>query len=393
MEKQKICIIGGGLTGLITAAVLSRLNLKVDLVTNNIHKSIKSERTTAISHYNYSYLKKFSFFKSLKKLFWPCGEMKLYSREKNEILSEIFNFKTKKKKQNKILYMMNNSEVIAKLCNRLKKEKLIKFKFKKKVSEITSNGVPKNLKLKKINNSKYNLIIFCVGGNSDLSKKMLRQDTFSNSYNEVALTTILKHNSLKNNAARQIFLDNQIFALLPLSNSKTSIVWTVKKKYFLGLSNKKNSFTKKKIHSLASIFLSKIKFSNKIEFGALNFLIRKKYFDDRMLLFGDALHTVHPLVGQGFNMSLRDLIILEKILKEKLDLGIDVGATDTLLEFSKAAKSRNFAYFLGINFLKDYFSVKNNFFSKFRNLTVSNVNKNKFIKNIFFNLANEGFKF
>ena len=36
MEKQKICIIGGGLTGLITAATLSKLNLDVDLITDSI---------------------------------------------------------------------------------------------------------------------------------------------------------------------------------------------------------------------------------------------------------------------------------------------------------------------------------------------------------------------
>ncbi len=35
MEKQKICIVGGGLTGLITAITLSKLNnIKIDLISN-----------------------------------------------------------------------------------------------------------------------------------------------------------------------------------------------------------------------------------------------------------------------------------------------------------------------------------------------------------------------
>ncbi len=43
MEKQKVCIIGGGLTGLVTAITLSRLNLEIDLVTSdNINKKFKS---------------------------------------------------------------------------------------------------------------------------------------------------------------------------------------------------------------------------------------------------------------------------------------------------------------------------------------------------------------
>ena len=36
MKQQKVCIIGGGLTGLITAATLSKLNLKIDIVMSNI---------------------------------------------------------------------------------------------------------------------------------------------------------------------------------------------------------------------------------------------------------------------------------------------------------------------------------------------------------------------
>ena len=66
MEKQKICIIGGGLTGLITAITLSKLNIKVDLITSNINQNIKSNRTTVISPNNYNFLKKLKIFKFSK---------------------------------------------------------------------------------------------------------------------------------------------------------------------------------------------------------------------------------------------------------------------------------------------------------------------------------------
>ena len=52
MEKQKICIIGGGLTGLVTAISLSKLDCEIDLVTDNFNKSLKSDRTIAISNNN-----------------------------------------------------------------------------------------------------------------------------------------------------------------------------------------------------------------------------------------------------------------------------------------------------------------------------------------------------
>ena len=62
MKKQKICIIGGGLTGLITAITLSKLDLEIDLITGHINRNIKSNRTTAISQSNYFFLKKLNIF-------------------------------------------------------------------------------------------------------------------------------------------------------------------------------------------------------------------------------------------------------------------------------------------------------------------------------------------
>ena len=38
MNQQKICIIGDGLTGLITAAILSKLNICIDLYSGNKKK-------------------------------------------------------------------------------------------------------------------------------------------------------------------------------------------------------------------------------------------------------------------------------------------------------------------------------------------------------------------
>ena len=56
MKKQKICIIGGGVTGLITAISLSKLNCEIDLITDNFGKKLKSNRTIAISSNNLNLL-------------------------------------------------------------------------------------------------------------------------------------------------------------------------------------------------------------------------------------------------------------------------------------------------------------------------------------------------
>ena len=92
-------------------------------------------------------------------------------------------------------------------------------------------------------------------------------------------------------------------------------------------------------------------------------------------------------------MTLRDLLYLEKILFEQIELGFDIGSTDILSEFSKKIKPINFINSMGIDLIKKSFSIEEKPIKKVRNIILKNINKNKFIKDIFYDLANEGIKF
>ena len=382
MKKQKICIIGGGLTGLITAIALSKLNLEIDLITGNANQNYQSNRTIAVSENNFDFLNKLNIKKSLIKEMWPCSVMKLYTEIKNKKFSKLFELNNENK-QKKVFYMIENSKIMKLMTSKIRQIKSISIKSHEKISEIFTSGLLKSVKINN-NKFKYNLIIVCTGNNSSLVKNLFSNQIIENSYKEISITTILNHSSLKNNTVRQIFLDNGILALLPISNTKTSIVWSIKE----NMKEKNNFLLKKKIKFYVKNYLKDIKFATNIEYKNLKFLIRNKYFQDRTLLFGDALHVIHPFAGQGFNMTLRDLASLEKILNKKINLGLDIGSLDILSEFSDELKPRNFAFSVGVDFLKNSLSFK-----KLRNNALKILNRSNFAKDIFFNIANKGFKF
>ena len=382
MKKQKICIIGGGLTGLVTAISLSKLNCSIDLITGNAMQNLKSNRTIAVSENNFDFLNKLNISESLKREVWTCSIMKLYTEIKNEKFSKIFELNNENR-QEKILYMLENSKIMKLMMSKIQQIKSISVKNHKKVSSISTSGLLKSVKFNN-NISKYNLVIICTGYNSSLIKNLFNDQMIENSYKESAITTILSHSSHKNNTVRQIFLENGILALLPISNTKTSIVWFVKN----DVRKKNDLFLKKKIKLYAKNYLKNIKFATNIEYKGLNLLIRNKYYLDRTLLFGDALHVIHPFVGQGFNMTLKDLACLEKILTQKINLGLDIGSFDVLSEFSSETKPRNFAFSVGVDLLKNSFSYK-----KLRNSILMILNKSNFAKDIFFEIANKGFRF
>ena len=386
MKKQKICIIGGSLTGLVTAIAISKLNCDIDLICDRNKPRVNLNGTIAISENNLKFLNKLNISKSLKTKMWPSSEMKLYAEVKNNKMPKIFEI-NKNNDYQKIFYLVENLKFIKLMSDKIKKIKSISIKKNETITEINNANSLKIIKLKN-KTVKYNLIIICTGANSGLVKKMFNNDVIKYSYKESSITTILNHSPLKNFTARQFFLEEGIFALLPISNTKTSIVWSVKK--FIKMNN---SYIKNKIKFYAGKYLKKISFASSIRHRDLNFLIRNKYYKERILLFGDALHQIHPFVGQGFNMTIRDLICLKNILKNKIALGLDIGSNDILYEFTKQTKSRNFALSVGSDLIKNSFSVNNIYFKKMRNNVIKNLNKKKMVKDIFFDLANKGLKF
>ena len=112
MIKQKICIIGNGLTGLTAALILGRLNLEVHLIATPEGEKRKDVRTTAISDSNYKSLidligKKYS------KIFFQSKEIDLYK----EYSGEIKHFMNLSKKGESLMFLFQN-EILKKIIQK-----------------------------------------------------------------------------------------------------------------------------------------------------------------------------------------------------------------------------------------------------------------------------------
>ena len=94
MKKHKICIVGGGLTGLITAYVLREEGLDIDLIVENTKFKTKDSRVTAISDKNFEFIKS-SLKKIDLKLFYAVQKVDLFF-EKNKQIKKFLNFNENK---------------------------------------------------------------------------------------------------------------------------------------------------------------------------------------------------------------------------------------------------------------------------------------------------------
>jgi len=98
---------------------------------------------------------------------------------------------------------------------------------------------------------------------------------------------------------------------------------------------------------------------------------------------------VHPLAGQGFNMTIRDIKILSKILEENINIGNEDGETIANI-FEKKTKHLNFIYGSGIDLINSFFKIDNRLNNKLSNPIFKILRNSNFINNYAEKLSNKG---
>jgi len=353
---MKVAILGNNLSSLVLAKILVNKNIYVDLLSDLNEANYPKSRTIGITHKN------FEFFSnnvlSIEKISWKIKNIKIYSD--NLPNQKILEFK---KKDSDIFYIIRNDQ-IYKLLN----VKLINNKFFKKI-------------LIKRNNYKifenYSLILNC-DNNHAITKKFFSKK-IEKKYDSLAHTAIINHKKITNDEAIQIFTRTGPIAFLPISNTKTSIVYSASSNRLIDLDNLINKYNPK--YSILQILDKKsftLKSSN-----------LRNYFYKNILCFGDLIHKIHPLAGQGFNMTIRDISDLSKIIDYKIELGLELD-TSIFYEFEQKTKHKNFIFSQGIDFIYNFFNQERQFKGKLISKSLKNLGHNKHFNRIVSKFADEG---
>ena len=357
---MKVCIIGNSLTSLTLAKALVNKEIFVDIFYKNKNINLDKTRTIGLSKSNINFF--INNISNINKILWPIKKIKIFSENSGN--DELIGFE---EKNTYLFSIMNNYKIYNQLNSELNKIKYYKAK--------------KDISFKKLINHNYNLIINC-DPNHLITKKFFFKK-FEKKYNSLAFTTIINHKKKTfNNIATQIFTKKGPIAFLPISNDKTSIVYSLKLE-----AGEKNIDINKLINKFNPNFeITKI---NKISKFKLNSFNLRKYYKSNILAFGDLLHKLHPLAGQGFNMSVRDIKKLLDVIDKKIELGLPLDQ-NVCIEFQNRTRSENFVFSEGIDFIYEYFNSKNKFKNNVIDTSIKFIGKNKYINNYFKRVADIG---
>ena len=356
---MRVCVVGSGLTALTLAKALVNEKIHVDLSISNVVNKISKSRTLGISKSNFEYFNKNII--NIKKIIWKLNKIEIFSENlKNERILDFEN------NDDQLFSITKNFQLYDILLKSLSKNKLFKkIKFQEKLESF----------------NRYNLIINTDYSNI-ISKKYFYKK-ITKSYNSFGYVTTIHHDKIQNHIATQIFTKNGPLAFLPISQYETSIVYSF---------NKSKEDNKKNIKNLIYEynFRYKIKKIDEIERFELKSIILRSYYYKNILAFGDLLHRIHPLAGQGFNMTIRDIKYLIEIIKEREDLGLPIDSAINN-KFEKKIRHKNYIFSNSIDLIYEFFNFERKINSKLLSKSVKVFGKNPSINKILTKIADQGF--
>lgn len=344
---QRVIIIGGGMVGLSLALMLAKQNIAVKLLEaiqypdyddENLapyHSSFDA-RNTALSRRSVQIYQKLQLWDALQQHATPIlqvhiteegsfGKARLVaSQEKVESFGQV----------------IENAWLGRVLLTQVRQHELIELIDGVKVTSLKQDQdfVYLNAEREHEQLELQAKLVIAADGRDSFCRQALGVGADVRDYDQVAIVTTVQTSKPHEQVGFERFSALGPLALLPLpGESRRSVVWPVKKgteDEWLGEHNDQHFLNalQKTYGDRAGTFE---KTGRRFSYPLSQVLAHKQAVG-RVVLMGNAAHTIHPVAGQGFNLCLRDADVLVRHLLQQLSESDDIGEPENLLAYEQA---------------------------------------------------------
>lgn len=344
---QHVIIVGGGMVGLSLALMLAKQNIAVKLLEaiqypdyddENLapyHSSFDA-RNTALSRRSVQIYQKLQLWDALQQHATPIlqvhiteegsfGKARLVaSQEKVESFGQV----------------IENAWLGRVLLTQVRQHELIELIDGVKVTSLKQDQdfVYLNAEREHEQLKLQAKLVIAADGRDSFCRQALGVGADVRDYDQVAIVTTVQTSKPHEQVGFERFSALGPLALLPLpGESRRSVVWPVKKgteDEWLGEHNDQHFLDalQKTYGDRAGTFE---KTGRRFSYPLSQVLAHKQAVG-RVVLMGNAAHTIHPVAGQGFNLCLRDADVLVRHLLQQLSESDDIGEPENLLAYEQA---------------------------------------------------------
>lgn len=164
------------------------------------------------------------------------------------------------------------------------------------------------------------LLVIADGGRSSLLNQLGIHRKVS-PYHQVAVITNVSSAAGHANVAFERFTDSGPLALLPLSEGRSALVWTLPEDQAADIAMLSDAAFLARLQDAFGYRLGELTRVGERHCYPLSLVEAEEQVRSSLVVLGNAAHSLHPIAGQGFNLSLRDTLALADTLVQAWEEG------------------------------------------------------------------------
>lgn len=347
MVQQQVIIVGGGMVGLSLALMLAKASIAVKLLEAikypnyddadlaPYHSSFDA-RNSALSRRSVQIYQELGLWDALQVHATPIFEVNI--TEQGSFGKA--RLKAAQEKVENFGQVIENAWLGRVLLTEVKKQPLIELIDGVQVTSLKQNKDQVYIEALRQDQclSLQTALLIAADGRDSFCRQTLGIGASEHDYDQVAIVTTVQTSKPHQHIGFERFSALGPLALLPLPGEyRRSVVWPVKKgteHEWLGDENDQHF-----LDALQQTYGDRAgkfqKTGRRFSFP-LSQVLAEKQAIGRVVLMGNAAHTIHPVAGQGFNLCMRDAYVLVRSLTEQLSKSDDIGEPTMLLAYEQA---------------------------------------------------------
>ncbi|TMP37087.1 FAD-dependent oxidoreductase [Pseudoalteromonas rubra] len=354
MQQVQVCIVGGGCVGLALALGLAKNNISVMVLDAGPEPQALSEaygaRVSAISLASQSLFESLGVWDAIK------AQRATAYRKMSVCDADSFGsiqFNAQQLALPELGHIIENDAIRFALYQALQQHSQASLLFGSRYQSIHQSDSDVLITLEQGTPVMAKLLVAADGANSGVRSQFNLPISFWD-YDHHAIVATIKTEQPHDATARQVFLPDGPLALLPLSDPHTqSIVWSTAPEHASELMAMDEQSFNKALSAASDLQCGLCTVQGERAVFPLTMRYAQQWLTGKVVLMGDAAHTIHPLAGLGMNLGLKDAAHLISALSEDSE---EFAAHRTLREYERSRKLDAQKHIAMMQGLKELFS-------------------------------------